>query len=190
MNILAYCAKSYEKGVKRAAGVVPLTCPPLRSAAITPRLLEGYDFLYFDLHGEPGRDWWQGDFALRALTAEQIREARLGGAIVFSPACFLGNDKSPMLDALLQSASCVVTGDGVNYGGKKQARWATALGLWFRRFIQWGMEVDDALRWGKLMVRLTHIRSKEMMDTMAFCVFRRGGGDQSSSFAQSPTPRP
>lgn len=118
----------------------PLTCPPVCAAGFNPCWLAGdgerpWDLIYLDLHGQPGDTAWYGDEQIVALTEAQVRETDLGGAIVFAVNCYLADDDSPMMDALLDAgARYVIGGAGPNYGGKRAAIGAPLLGLRFRQF--------------------------------------------------------
>lgn len=152
MRTFAYCCASYQRPVEKAAGVVPMTCPPQASKNFwIPGLLEGQDLLYFDLHGGPGDAQWYGDLGLIALRAEQIRDTDLTGTVIFAANCYLGDTDSPMLDALLAAgASWVVGGEGPNYATKGGLlAGAHLLGLWFRRLLAQGLDVPAALRMAK-----------------------------------------
>lgn len=167
MRVLAYCGASFEEATRRAAGVKPLTCPPLTAARFDPRQLNGYDFLYFDLHGDPGGEEWyeikesDGPLALLtpervpALTAAQIRQARLDGAVVFATCCYLADEDSPMLDALLEAgAAYVIGGDGKNWAAAKRPSGASYLGEQFRHWLERGYDPLKALTYAKRLLRL------------------------------------
>lgn len=67
MRTFAYCAESFFDVTRRAAGVNPLTCPPLTAEDFNPAWLNQFDLLYFDLHGELGQNYWTGDRGILAL---------------------------------------------------------------------------------------------------------------------------
>ena len=185
MRIFAYCAASFVDSTRRAAGVPPLTCPPVNVATFDPAWLAGRDLIYFDLHGEPGRPYWAGDQGQFALRVEQVRRAHLDGAIVFAVSCYLADTDSPMLDALLRAgARYVVGGDGRNWEGPRaQAMYgAGLLGQWFRRGMQAGLDPLRALGLAKRRLRLSLtlnrvIRSQAVAsaarDTLAFRAYER-----------------
>ena len=155
MRVFAYCAKSFEKSAWRMAGVRPMTCPPFSAETFDPIVLAGHALLFFDLHGMPGEPRWRGDDHVVALTADQIRSVDLGGSIVFALNCYLANDDSPMMDALLDAgARYVIGGDGKNWaGGTWRIYGATELGLWFRRFFTIGIRPERALALAKMPVK-------------------------------------
>jgi len=153
MRTFAYCCASYREPVEKAAGVAPLLCPPHTSADFwIPGLLERQDLLYFDLHGGPGDAQWYGDNGLIALREEQVRGTDLSATVVFAANCFLGDQDSPMLDALLDAgAGWVIGGEGTNYGARgDRLVGAHLLGMWFLRLLDCGMGVPEALRAAKL----------------------------------------
>lgn len=180
MRIFAYCCASFEGVTGRAAGVQPVVCPPATAYNIHPVLqrLAGYDLLYFDLHGLPGEAYWLGDDRTVALTASQLREVNLIGTTVFALSCYLADEGSPMLDALLDAgARYVIGGDGRNWAGKRRTMMgAGLLGLWFRRLLAWGMPPLKALAWAKQRVKLSALkRGKQLAakDTLDFRAYYR-----------------
>lgn len=185
MQVFAYCAEQFEKSTSKAAGVKPITCPPVNATSFQPAWLEGKRLLYFDLHtGRPGADYWLGDFGVIALTAQQVREADLGDAVVFALNCYLADSDSPMLDALLDAgASLVIGGDGQNWAGARRNLYGAALlGLWFRRLFLAGMNPLKALAWAKKRLGLSLAKDKAIgkgkrvmaaRDTMGFRAYYR-----------------
>lgn len=176
MKVFAYCCESFKGGTRKAAGVEPVTCPPSWAGEFDTSQLEGNDLIYFDLHGAPRNDQWYGDHDIVALTASQLARVDLQGTIVFALNCFLADEESPMLDALLEAgARYVVAGDGRNYAGTKRLFGASLLGLWFRRLLELVGPLK-ALALAKRRVRLNLIKGKrkeEASDTLAFRAFYR-----------------
>jgi hypothetical protein len=150
MRVMAYCCQSFKRAVKRAAGVEPITCPPLDANMIDTRDLEGYDLLYLDLHGQPDDTAWYGDDQDVALTCEQVEKMNLRGTVVFAANCYLGDENAPMMAALMQAgAKCVIAAPGKNYGGKKNLTGSSSLGHWFRVFFGLKKDPDWALKTAK-----------------------------------------
>ncbi|MFH1485969.1 MAG: hypothetical protein ABIH46_07860 [Chloroflexota bacterium] len=171
-SVFAYCAASFEWTVKRASGVAPKMSPPLTMDSFTPSLMEGYEFLYFKLHGMPGQPFWYGDDGVTAISAHQIAEANLVGAVVFVANCHL--PESPMLKALLGAgASAVIGGPGENYAGVQTIMGADLLGMYVRYLWQLGADAQRALRWAKLRLRLKW-PSKATKDTLSFQLYTKG----------------
>ena len=132
MDVFAYCAWSMRESVRQAAGVAPMTCPPVSALEFEPGWLRGHDFVYFKLHGLRGQPFWYGDEYQTAVTASQLRSADLAGAVVFVANCHL--EGSAMLAALLEAgAKAVIGGPGANYALKYGVNGADLLGLWLRR---------------------------------------------------------
>lgn len=179
MRVFAYCCASFEDITRKAAGVVPLISPPTSVYNLSPLTLSrDYDLLYFDLHGLPGEACWLGDDRTLAMTATELRKANLTGAIVFATNCYLADDNSPMLDALLDAgARYVIGGDGKNQAGEKTMFGASLLGLWFRRLLAWRIPPLHALTWAKKRVEwdLVDKASKRMAakDTLGFRAYYR-----------------
>lgn len=157
--------------------------PPVDCCSLDLRMLEEQDLLYFDLHGEPGASWWRGDDGLIALTDAQIRSVDLRGAIVFAVNCYLADEASPMLEALLDAgARFVVGGQGRNWAGKRTLMGAGLLGLRFRRMLERDWEPMVALavakRWLKLLAAADRVMGKgekaaAAQDALAFRAFYR-----------------
>ena len=196
MKVFAYCCASFREATRRAAGVEPLLSPPVSAddfnLAFNLAWLESmggpetrpYDrLLYFDLHGEPGEPFWRGDKGIVALTASQVRETDLSGAVVFALSCYLADEDSPMLDALLDAgAEYVIGGDGANYAGRQTVWGAGRLGLWVRVLMQLGMEPLRALAVGKKRLEVTALKEKtlgrekrlrDVKDTLTFRAYYR-----------------
>lgn len=183
MNVFAYCAASFREATRRAAGVEPLTCPPASAESFEPSWLEGQDFLYFDLHGEPGEAFWRGDGGIVALTDAQIAQADLGGAVVFAANCYLADQDSPMMDALLEAgARYVIGGEGQNWAGQRTVYGASLLGQRFRQLLEREFDplraITLAKRWLQLGLAANRILRRRHLvqaakDTLAFRVYYR-----------------
>ena len=178
MRVFAYCCASFEDVTRKAAGVAPLCSPPVTATSVDLHDLEECDLIYFDLHGHPLQPFWWGDGRTVALTAQQIREVNLNGAIVFALTCYLADEDSPMLDALLDAgARYVIGGDGKNWAGQRSLFGAGLLGLWFRRLLAWGIPPLKALAWAKKRVEWGMIdkASKRLAakDTLQFRAYYR-----------------
>jgi hypothetical protein len=183
MRVFAYCAKSFVRTARRAAGVEPITCPPTRTATFLPQWLEGNRFIYLDLHGQPHQGQWYGDDGYVAMTAEQVQQASLEGSVVFAVNCYLANEGSPMLDALLDAgAEYVIGGWGPNYGGQRGMIGANALGWWVRLGMQAGLKPLTALAGAKRLLRARWVVNKAMrrgnlaqadLDALGFRAFYR-----------------
>jgi hypothetical protein len=178
MRVFAYCAQMFAVATWKAAGVRPITCPPLSADSFFDvARLDGYDLLYFDLHGEPGAAEWIGDGGIVALTAAQVQRADLSAAVVFATNCYLGDDDSPMLDALLAAgARCVVAGAGPNLAGARTVYGAHLLGEAFRRLLSRGASPGWALGAAKLAVRVNAAlgsaeHKRAAADTLGFRAF-------------------
>ena len=183
MRTLAICARAFKGSVRRAAGVEPLTSPPLALGMLAPADLAGadakhpYRFLYVKLHGVPGRPYWYGDGYVKALDADTVRAADLGGCVVFASTCYLGDEDSPMMSALLEAGAVVVAGAGLNYAAPVQVVGSDVLGRLFRRFLSFHVSPAMALRWAKgMMVRRgglpwAQVGDGLMVDTLGFRLY-------------------
>ena len=177
MRVFAYCANSFKNVTRKAAGVIPLTSPPSTVYNFDLALLENNDLLWFDLHGLPGQSCWLGDDRTLAMTATELRKADLRGTIVFALNCYLADEDSPMLDALLDAgARYVIGGDGQNWAGPRTLWGASLLGLWFRWLLAWGVPPLKALAWAKRRVRLSMLKRGKRLaakDTLEFRAYYR-----------------
>lgn len=182
MRVFAYGAQSFAKSLTRAAGVKPYTSPPFSVQSFDPKLMMGYDLLFFDLHGKPGVPMWYGDSG-PAMNDKQILSVDLADVIVFAMNCYLAEKDSPMMDALLKAgAQYVVGGDGKNYAGESRVYGAAELGQWFRRWLTVGFGPKKALAFAKKAVRLD-LRKQERKgnsgrvmaakDTLEFKMYHR-----------------
>lgn len=184
VQVFAYCAETFVDSVRKAAGVEPVTCPPWDAETFDVSRLEGNDLLYFDFHGLPGAAYWfeeveRGSMGMaervKALTAAQIESADLSGVIVFALTCYLGDEGSPMLDALLSAgASYVVGGEGKNWAAARRVTGANRLGLYFRKSLERGKPPLEALTRAKRLLKMTISPARETVrDTLAFRAYYR-----------------
>ena len=168
MRVFAYCAKSFEAQVRRAAGVQPFTSPPHTVETFEPSWMQGYDLLYFDLHGYVGRWGWHGEED-RALCPEGVMRATLSDPVVFTASCYAGPDH-PMVEAFLDAGARVVIGGlGQNFEYSHALIGANLLGMWLRRLLSLGLPWQVALEGARLKVRLGR-RSHKLaaQDALAF----------------------
>jgi hypothetical protein len=188
MNVFAYCAASFEETTRRAAGVEPVTCPPVSAEHFEKSWLEGRGFCYFDLHGVPGGICWYGDEGIVALTATQILRCDLTGVIVFATNCYLADEESPMMDVLLEAgARYVIGGPGRNWAGSHLMYGAGLLGWRFRQLLDLQYHPLRAIAVAKRWVRLALVANrllgkKEQVqaeeDTLAFRIYYRRDTDE------------
>lgn len=121
MRILGITNKRYLKATMAVVGDEAdlLISPPLRCCCITPEHLQGYDFIYIDLHGEAGKEFLYSQDEegrlIEALRVETIRQAKLEGTVVFATSCYL--PETPFIEAFLKAGvKAVIAGEGENYG--------------------------------------------------------------------------
>lgn len=149
MKVAAFSTLSGAVTVYRATGVKPKTFPPETVKTFQSSWLEGFDFLYFHLHGFPKQPFWYGDRWNTAISDAQVRRARLDGAIVFAANCY--GQGSRMVEALYRAgASVIVAGPGSNEGGKGgRLRGADRLGARFIVHLGAGETAYNALQRAK-----------------------------------------
>lgn len=158
--------------MRRAAGAVPCTCPPVLLESFDLAWLSGRDLLYFNLDGAPGSPYWYGDDYRPALSAAQLEQADLSGAVVFVANCFL--PESPMLEVLLKAgAGVVVGGGGKNFSRSGRVGGADLLGLWFRRGLAWGLRPEMALWLARMRLRTIRHKDHPIEDALKFELWRR-----------------
>lgn len=172
----AYCCESFTAATRRAAGVHPITSPPVYAGTLDPGWFSGWDFLYFDLHGEPREAAWRGDDGIFAIAATQFPTIDLSGCVVFATTCFLADEESPMMDAILDAgARYVIAGEGRNWGPSGWRLYgAPLLGLWVRRWLGLGLGAPRALALAKKAVRLRGVAAQ---DTVEFRLYERMAQD-------------
>lgn len=181
MNVFAYCCASFEDLTRQTAGVEPLLSPPVSAGNFEPAWLEGCDFIYLDLHGKPGAEYWLGDDGIIALLAGQVREADLSGAVVFATNCYLADEDSPMMEALLAAgARYVIGGEGQNWALERRPSGAAMLGMRFRESLEDGNDPLLALALAKKELRLAMMirkafgrKTMAVKDTLAFRAYYR-----------------
>ena len=181
MRIFAYCTQPAAAMVEKAVGVRPLVSPPLRAAMLDPVQLEGYDFLYFRLHGDPRiPDEWLGESHTRelvpAIWRNQIMTADLSGAVVLLANCY--GASSPMAQEMYRSGAAVVIGGyGPNYAAGKSLRGADLLAKWLLAGLRNDFPPRAALILAKGKLAMTaHRRSTR--DTLKFKIINRSNSNE------------
>jgi hypothetical protein len=173
MRIFAYCDKRYEQATRKAVGggAKVVTCPPFTADSIARHAgafneeIGAAELVYLNLHAMPGRAEWFTTDGLAALYAETLSGFDLHRAIVFMVNCYAGGG---MLDALKATKPrAIIGGDGENLGALNALAGADVLGLWFRRGLQLGLGVRQALALGKARLGLTP-KTRSVKDALQF----------------------
>ena len=171
MKTFAYCSASLRRFVRRAAGASPTLCPPTTMATFDLSLLSGRDFVWFKLHGFEDQPYWYGDHYATALSARQLAQADLEGAVVFVSNCWLADQQGlpgPMLLALAHARPrAIIGGSGTNYALADRLGATDLLALYVRFFLQVGFATYNALRLAKLRLSLKR-PDRVTQDTLAF----------------------
>ena len=171
MNTFAYSAASLRRFVRRVSGTSPILCPPTTMETFDPGLLAGRDLVWFKLHGVEDQPYWYGDNYTTALSAAQLAQADLEGAVVFVSNCWLADEDSypgPMLLALARAnPRAIIGGPGANYAVANRLGATDLLALYVRVFLQVGFAAHNALRFAKLRLQL-HRQDRVTQDTLAF----------------------
>ncbi len=175
MRVIALSCPEFAEAAGKAAGVTPLP-PPL------PLRLPPCDFLYIDMHGVYGHALWFCEDG-PAVSARQVAEWDLVGTTVFAANCYLADEGSPMLDALLRAgARYVIAGEGMNYGGRKRLVGSGLLARYIRKLMALGVEPMMALTIAKHRMGFSPLvwrilgrkgAEKAARDTLRFKAFYR-----------------
>jgi len=169
MRVFAYCTESAKRAVGAATGTEPLTSPPTRASTFDPQWLEGYDLLYFRLHGKPGSSSWYNDDGVMALAPIQVQRADLDGAVVVAANCY-GAENAQMMEAFYRSgARAVIAGPGENLAAAERVVGADLLVQWVRRLMRLGAGVERALQVARVRLKLTGWRASDR-DAAQFAV--------------------
>lgn len=175
LRIWAYCTVPARRSVAEATGIEPLISPPMMAVEFDPGWMEGYDLLYFRLHGFGEATLWFGEGRdgknCLALTASQVEQANLDGAVVVIGNCYGAH--SPMITALYQAgASAVITGSGPNHAAGERVIGADKLVREVINGLRKGRTVARALYIAKLKLLTTAWRAADR-DALEFCVIER-----------------
>ncbi len=171
MRVLAYCAAQFKESTRRAAGVEPLTCPPISFYAPSNTLyIQLPKLLYLALHGQPGSGLLWGDDQLPALSVTQVEAVDWRQIVVFAATCYF--PQTPFLDAFLAGGAVVIAGEGQNWSPPNQLAGASLLGLWVRRGLGWGLSPERALQLAKVRVRAQTSNRAAARDALQFRVYR------------------
>ena len=132
MKTFAYCTATQRAAVAKAAGVEPLTSPPMHFEQFSPGLLAGQDLLYFALHGLPDQPYWYGDDYLTAMSTDAFLHLDLSRTVVFVACChFTAGPFLPAIQACHPRA--LIAGNGENYARTETLVGANLLGFFLRR---------------------------------------------------------
>lgn len=175
LDTFAYCSRSLRRFVARAAGAPPTLCPPTTMATFDLSSLAGRDFVWFKLHGLEGQPYWYGDHFTTALSAHQLAQADLEGAVVFVSNCWLSHNDGthgPMLQALAAAnPRAIIGGPGINYTLPNRLGATDLMALYIRFFLQIGFSPHGAFRIARIRLIL-HKPDLATTDTLAFQLWK------------------
>lgn len=181
MRILAYTDQRYAVATRQVVGVgaTILTSPPLYAADVSASMLQGYDLIYIDLHGDPGSVYlYSGKPALQAaLKLDTVLGSNLTGCVVLATTCYLPQTK--FIEAFLNAgARAVIAGDGENYGDRTRLSGAQVLA---HKFIEcYTGNAGTALEWAKQSMQSSlwarFFQRKATADALQFRLFQIGKG--------------
>lgn len=176
MKVLAYCTLPSKKVVAEAAGVEPVTSPPLTIQDFDPAQLSGADIVYFRLHGLrliPGRMFGESETGdlVAAIGQEQIEQADLSGAIVILANCY--GAESPMVESFYKAgAATVIAGSGQNYASKERVTGVDLLARWIIGGLREGLALHLAIATAKARLALSAFRYASR-DTLEFEIMEK-----------------
>jgi len=143
VKTLVLAARSFSIATWIATGVRPRTSPPLTMATFDPHEMDGSALVYVCTHGLPGQPYLYGDGLETMCSAEQVRQARLDGAICYLAGC---HGVGPMSDAFVAAgAACVVADRDSNWSGLFWPAGSNLLGRSFVRRLRRGEPAGEAL---------------------------------------------
>ena len=157
----AYCPPSQRWAVSHAAGVEPLTCPPMTYQRFDSGNLRHRKLLYFSLHGVPDQPYWYGANHTTAMSTDAFHNLDLSETIVFVANCHLPD--TPFLKAILDCNPLFLAGGrGVNLTRGHSLVGAHLLGYLFRLAISLHIPPANALAMAKytLSVRTDALRQE------------------------------
>lgn len=159
LNVFAFCAQSQRWAVAQAAGVEPLTCPPMTLAHFHPGILANRDLLYFGLHGIEDQPFWYGNDFTTAMDVNAFDGLDLSDTVVFVAGCHFTH--TPFLDAIQAcNPRFVVGGEGPNYTRGHSLVGPHLLGYLFVRSLNCGLTPRSALALAKAGLRVRTRRVK------------------------------
>lgn len=143
MKTVSLAARRWYVSTWIASGARPIAAPPLAMSTFAPALISGAALLYVCLHGLPGQPFWYGSDWGTVASAEQVRAARLDGAVVYLAGCY---GQGPMTEALLAAGAAAVVGDADStWAGYVLPTGSNALGRRFVRALRGGLPAGAAL---------------------------------------------
>lgn len=172
LDTLAFSCYSHRWAVAHAAGVEPLTCPPLRWGApakpcaagpgaphlhpdtyFDPGRLADHDLLYFALHGFPDQPYWYGDDYLTALSVDAFDGLDLRSTVVFVACCHF--TEGPFLEAIQAcKPKMIIGGGGQNFARRYALVGPHLLGYLFRNAYQTGLTAEASFALAKQGVKM------------------------------------
>ena len=178
-GVFAYVDQRYQMATRKVVGEAAtlLTSPPVFAGDFNPEWLAGNQFIYLDLHGQPGSVYlYSGpDELWAALALNTVRNARLGGAVIFATSCYL--TESPFLPIFLQAgARAVIAGAGANWGTRGRVSGAQLLAMIVLKLLRSGLPVERALPEAKRRLGLSWHRVRDRQateDALKFELFKK-----------------
>lgn len=162
MRTYALAARRFWLSTAFAAGARPRVASP----GLDAREMDGADLVYICVHGLHGQPYWYDDTFATVLSAEQLRQARIPGAIVYLAGCY---GIGPMSEALLEAGAAAVVADrDINFSGFWLPLGSNALGRLFVKELKAGHAVGAALNDAKWGYRYAHSSPRDLalLDTV------------------------
>lgn len=178
LRIQAYCTVPACRAVAEATGVAPLVSPPVTAETLDPAWLEGYDLLYFRLHGLENSDNWFGESKwgtpVLALTPEMLWGVDLSGTVVVVANCYGAQSPRMIGELYTAGARAVVAGRGPNYAAGRRVIGADKLVREMAKGLRRGWSPSRALYVARLKLLTTAWRAADR-DALEFSIIERGG---------------
>lgn len=165
LKVFAYCTLPARWAVARATGVKPITSPPVLAGDFQPEWLEGYDLLYFRLHGlKWARGVWFGEDErgnhVPALEKRHLDVVDLSGAVVILANCY--GFTSPMVREFYEAgARTVIAGPGPNMAAGWRVIGTDKLTRSIITCMKRGWAIERALQWAKAQLVTTIWRAAD-----------------------------
>lgn len=178
MDIFAYVDQRYLQATIKVVGggAQVLTSPPIYAGDFRPGWLEGHEFVYVDLHGQPESVYLYSGLHQEwaALHRDTVRQADLRGTVVFATTCYL--PETPFLRAFLEAgATEVVAGHEENFGARRRLTGAQRLAQHFLRGLERGRATEEAMARARAALLLNPLlwatEGMATRDALQFAIF-------------------
>lgn len=152
--MIALAARPWTISTALAAGVWPRILPPQLVHASD---MQGHSLIYVCLHSVADQPYLYGGDWSTALTADDIAQANLGGAIVYLAGCF---GIGPIAVAFIDAGAAAVVGDrDSTWAGFIRPTGSNEVGRLFVRGLRRGWTVGQSYDSALARFRAAHLNS-------------------------------